>query len=181
MVIKLVISDPKSGLSIQKEANDDASKGFMGLKIGDTVKGEIVDLHGYEFALMGGSDYCGFPMRKDVAGVGRKKILAYRGTGIRKAMKGIIQRKTVCGNTVHSKISQINLKVTKMGTDNIFANAGKKKESVEDKAEGVKAKKPAKEVKDDPIVAKPGKKEAAPAKAKDQKTAVKESPKPASK
>jgi len=131
MALKLVISDPKSGLSVQKETTDDASKGFMGLKLGDTVKGELVDLHGYEFVLTGGSDYCGFPMRKDVAGVGRKKILAYQGVGIKKAKKGIIQRKTVCGNTVHTKISQLNLKVLKQGTVNIFSEAGKKKEGKE--------------------------------------------------
>jgi len=133
MAFKLVISDPKSGMSVQKEASDDALKGFIGLKIGDSVKGELIDLTGYEFLLTGGSDYCGFPMRKDVPGIGRKKILAFRGVGVRKLKKGILQRKTVCGNTVHAKTSQINLKVVKQGTENIFAEAGKK--SKEDKAD----------------------------------------------
>ncbi|MBS3132866.1 30S ribosomal protein S6e [Candidatus Woesearchaeota archaeon] len=142
MALKLVISDPKSGFSIQREAAEDAAKGFMGLKIGDTVKGELFDLHGYEFMLTGGSDFCGFPMRKDVPGIGRKKILAYEGVGIKKLKKGILQRKTVCGNTVHAKISQVNLKVTKHGSEDIFAEAGKKKEDGaknEGKAEEKKA------------------------------------------
>ena len=136
MAFKLVISDPKSGMSVQKDADDEASKSFVGLKIGDSVKGELIDLTGYEFMLTGGSDYCGFPMRKDVPGVGRKKVLAYQGVGLRKLKKGILQRKTVCGNTVHPKTSQINLKVVKQGTTNIFADAGKKdkkEEKVEEK------------------------------------------------
>lgn len=135
MAFKLVISDPGSGMSVQKEADDEASKGFIGLKIGDSVKGELIGLHGYEFAITGGSDYCGFPMRKDVPGIGRKKILAYHGVGVRPLKKGILQRKSVCGNTIHAKISQINLKVVKQGAENIFAGAGKKKEGGSEKGE----------------------------------------------
>ena len=117
---KVVLSDPKTGLSVQKEVKEPAAKAFLGLKIGDTVKGEVIDLQGYEFEITGGSDFCGFPMRKDVVGVGRKKILAYAGTGIRKQEKGMLQRKTVCGNTVHAKIAQINLKAIKVGSADIF-------------------------------------------------------------
>ncbi len=131
MALKLVISDPKSGLSVQKEVADDALKGFTGLKIGDAVKGELIDLHGYELVITGGSDYCGFPMRLDVPGVGRKKILAYHGVGMRKGLKGMLQRKTVCGNTVHAKIAQINVKVVKQGTANIFEEVSKKKAAKE--------------------------------------------------
>ncbi len=140
MVVKLVISDPTSGLSVQKEIADEALKGFMGAKIGDTLKGELVDLHGYEFVLTGGSDYCGFPMRLDVPGVGRKKILAYHGVGMKKGLKGMLQRKTVCGNTVHAKIAQLNLKVVKKGTSNPFEEVEKKKTAKEKPA--VKAEEP---------------------------------------
>ncbi len=142
MAIKIVISDPESGLSVQKEVSDEAMKGFMGVKIGDALKGELVDLHGYEFVLTGGSDYCGFPMRKDVPGVGRKKILAYHGVGMKKGLKGMLQRKTVCGNTIHAKTAQINVKVVKRGTSNLFEEVEKKKaskEKPEAKAEAPKA------------------------------------------
>ena len=118
---KVVISDPKTGLSVQREVNDPAAKAFLGLKIGDTIKGEVIDLQGYEFEISGGSDFCGFPMRKDVLGVGRKKILSYVGTGVRKQEKGMLQRKTVCGNTIHAKIVQVNLKAVKVGATDIFA------------------------------------------------------------
>lgn len=125
---KVVISDPKTGLSIQKEVKDPAAKAFLGLKIGDTIKGETIDLHGYEFEVTGGSDFCGFPMRKDVMGVGRKKILSYSGTGVRKQEKGMLQRKTVCGNTIHAKIVQVNLKAVKAGSTDIFTEVKAKAE-----------------------------------------------------
>ena len=128
MVFKLVISDGKSGLSVQKELDDKATKSLIGLKIGDSVKGELIDLQGFDLQLTGGSDYCGFPMRRDVQGTGRKKILAYQGVGFRKDRKGILQRKTVCGNTVHAKIAQVNLKVVKHGNAGIFDEVKKKLE-----------------------------------------------------
>jgi small subunit ribosomal protein S6e len=125
---KLVISDPKSGLSAQKQAKEQAFKAMVGLKIGDSVKGEVLGMAGYEFIITGGSDYCGFPMRRDVSGTGRKKLLAYEGVGVKRQERGMLQRKTVCGNTVHDKIAQINLKITKAGTEDLFAAALIKRE-----------------------------------------------------
>ncbi len=138
---KLVISDPKTALSMQREAKDAAASRLVGLKIGDTVKGEALDLAGYEFEITGGSDYSGFPMRKDVQGPGRKRILAVKGVGVRIAGKGIKQRKTVCGNTIHERIAQVNMKVIKEGQEKIFE--AKAKEASE-KAAARKAEKDAK-------------------------------------
>ena len=117
---KLVISNPKGGKSAQRDCKEPDSKKFVGLKIADKVKGELIDLGGYELQITGGSDYCGFPMRKDLPGTARKKILAVRGIGIRNTEKGIKVRKTVCGNTIYARTSQINLKVLKEGKENIF-------------------------------------------------------------
>lgn len=111
---KLVIG-LKEGKCVQQEVKDADASVFLGLKIGDTVKGDSFGLTGYEFLITGGSDHCGFPMRKDVPGSGRKKIFAVEGIGMKKKGKGKKQRKTLCGNTVHANISQINLKVTKEG------------------------------------------------------------------
>ena len=147
---KVVISDPKTGLSVQREVKDPAAKAFLGLKIGDTIKGETIDLHGYDFEIAGGSDFCGFPMRKDVIGVGRKKILSYVGTGVRKQEKGMLQRKTVCGNTIHAKIAQVNLKASKIGSIDIFGEVKAKSEATKaDRA----AKKSGKDAKQEAAVA----------------------------
>ncbi len=88
---------------------------LVGRKIGDKVEGSIIGHEGYEFEITGGSDHCGFPMRKDVEGTNRKRILAVQGVGLNKASKGIRIRKTVAGNTIHEKIAQVNLKTIKEG------------------------------------------------------------------
>lgn len=162
MGIKIVISDPKNGRSVQREVKDDNAKSMLGLKVGDTFKGELIDLTGYEFKITGGSDNCGFPMRHDVP-IARKKILAVKGVGVSnrkkalgkdmkymRTMKGMRQRVTVAGNMVNDKTSQINAVITKHGKENFFpepkpkaekeaAPASAPKEAAE-KAEPKKAK-----------------------------------------
>ena len=130
--IKVVIADPKKGKCVQKELSEENSHALFGKKLGDTVRGELLDLTGYEFKITGGSDYCGFPMRADVSGLARKKILAVKGIGIKplkyKIRKtkpfqfhpGSRQRKSVCGNTVHDKIAQLNFVVVKHGSAPLF-------------------------------------------------------------
>jgi small subunit ribosomal protein S6e len=138
-----VVIGTKQGKCIQKEVSEEDSKGFIGKKIGETLKGELIGLTGYEFLITGGSDHAGFPMRKDIQGPGRKRILAVKGIGVKIKRKGSRQRKTVCGNTIHDKISQINLKVVKEGKTPLAVP------KEEGKAEGKKEEKPAekKEVK----------------------------------
>jgi len=116
-----VVIGTKDGKCVQKEVPEEDSKNLVGKKIGETVKGEIIGLTGYEFEITGGTDYAGFPMRKDIAGTGRKRILAVCGVGLKKKAKGLRIRKTVCGNTIHAKISQINLKVLKEGKEKLGA------------------------------------------------------------
>ena len=70
---KLCIADPKSGKTYQTEAKEQAARGFIGMNLGENVKGEAFDMPGYEFLITGGSDFCGFPMRKGILGI-RKKI-----------------------------------------------------------------------------------------------------------
>ena len=111
---KLCISDPSSGRTFQKEVKDNLAVPFVGLNIGETVKGDNAGLSGYELQITGGSDYCGFPMRKGILGL-RKKITLSGGVGFRREGKGTKRRKTVCGHKIHEKISQINLKVIKQG------------------------------------------------------------------
>ncbi|MEK6849201.1 MAG: S6e family ribosomal protein [Nanoarchaeota archaeon] len=127
MPVKLVFG-LKNGTSVQKEVADDVAKHIVGKKIGDHIKGEALGFAGYEFELKGGSDYCGFPMRWDVAGFQRKRILTVRGVGLKMTSPGIKHRKTVCGNTVHPKIHQLNLKVIKEGSAPLAPPKEEKKE-----------------------------------------------------
>lgn len=145
---KICISDPSSGKTFQKEVKDEYAKPFVGLNIGEAVKGDGMDLPGYELEITGGSDYCGFPMRKGILGL-RKSISIYGGVGFRGGSKGIKRKKTVCGHKIHDKISQINLKVIKEGSKKLNEIFGvPEKEAREDKGqkEGkIKAKEETKE------------------------------------
>ncbi len=120
MDIKIVISDPQTGRSVQREIKEADGKKLIGKKVGESIKGELIDLVGFEFQITGGSDYAGFPMRKDLPGQGRKRILAVGGIGIHNSEKGIKRRKMIAGNTVHAQTAQINVKIIKAGKEDIF-------------------------------------------------------------
>ena len=134
---KLCIADPKSGKTYQTEAKEQAARGLIGMNLGENLKGESFDMPGYEFLITGGSDYCGFPMRKGILGI-RKKITLLGGVGFKakKTEKGIKRRKTVCGHKINENIVQINLKVTKEGGKKLSDMFGKKEEG--EKKEAVK-------------------------------------------
>jgi small subunit ribosomal protein S6e len=130
---KFVINDVKTGKTFQKSLEDTS---LIGKKIGETIKGDFLGLEGYELEIRGGSDFAGFFMHKDIAGPGRRRSLLSRSTGMRKNRSGLMLRKTVCGNTISDKITQVNLKVSKYGAkglDEIFA--APKEEAAETPAE----------------------------------------------
>ncbi len=123
MVKFKVVIGTKSGKSLQKELSEEESKYFLGKILKEAIKGDLIGFPGYEFLITGGSDYCGFPMRWDVNGTGRNKILAVAPTtGLkrRSQSKKAKVRKLVCGNSVHEKIAQVNLKVLKEGSNPLF-------------------------------------------------------------
>jgi small subunit ribosomal protein S6e len=128
MEIKLNIGDPKSKRTITKTVVDNATEVFLDKKIGDKLFGDSFDLAGYEFEITGGSDNAGFPMRRDVKGIARKRILMVKGVGLRANVRGRKVRKSVAGNTVYAKTAQINLKVLKHGSAPLFEAKEEKKE-----------------------------------------------------
>lgn len=125
---KLVLGT-KEGTSIQRELTEEQSANLLGKRIGDPLPGEMVGLAGYELSITGGSDHCGFPMRRDVQGPARRRILAVSGVGLKKQGKGLRIRKTVAGNTIHDKTAQVNVKVLKTGPEPLVKlGEGKKEE-----------------------------------------------------
>ena len=144
---KIVVSDVTNGKTYQKELKDEDARKFIGLRIGDKIKADFLDMGDIEVEITGGSDDCGFPMRKDVRGTARKKILAVGGVGLKKKEKGIKQRKTVCGNTIHAKISQINVKVlggkpVKVEKEKTEENPAEKEKPSQEKTEKKQESKP---------------------------------------
>ncbi len=104
---QLVLSDPKTRKSAKLEVKDPTSQFFMGLKIGDTVDASSAGIHG-KIKITGGSDRSGTPMRTDVQGSGKKRILLGNPPGIRAGESGFRKRKLVRGNTISSEVYQIN-------------------------------------------------------------------------
>lgn len=129
MAMKVVIND-KDGKSYQKELANEEAEALQGKVLGEEVNGESIGLPGYKLKITGGSDNCGFPMRKDVSGQGRKRILISKSTGFKgklrgKRFGGLRVRKTIVANTVNENIHQLNIKVTKQGKqglDKIFSS-----------------------------------------------------------
>ena len=105
---KLTISDIK-GKSVSKELKDGDANPLLGLQLGNETDASIVGLTG-KLKLMGGSDKSGVPMRNDVHGAARKKVLLSRGVGLQDAESGQRKRKLMRGNTVSEEIYQVNCK-----------------------------------------------------------------------
>jgi small subunit ribosomal protein S6e len=81
-------------------------------------------LSGYALEITGGSDKAGVPMRKDVTGANRRRILITSPPGYRPKENGKRRRKTVRGNEISTEISQINVKIMEYGRqpiEKIFA------------------------------------------------------------
>lgn len=116
--LKLTVGD-KDGKTYKKDLSPEDSATLVGKKLGEKVHGASIGFEGYEFEITGGSDYCGFPMRKDLPGTARKKVLITGGVGLRAntKRKGLRIRKMVAGNTVHEQTVQVNLKVLKAGKE----------------------------------------------------------------
>jgi small subunit ribosomal protein S6e len=111
---------PGKGLSKLIEIDEKRFR-FENMKIGDTIKGGLIGFPNYEFQITGGSDASGFPMRKDVHGPVKKKILvSKRGIGYKPLRKGQKKRKTVRGNEITSDMTLINLKIVKYGESELF-------------------------------------------------------------
>jgi small subunit ribosomal protein S6e len=95
----------------QIRINDARTQALLGLKIGDEIDGGLVGLKGYKLVITGGSDISGFPMRPDIPGPVKKRVLLSGPPGFHPKEKGERRRKTVRGNTIAPDIVQINTKI----------------------------------------------------------------------
>lgn len=116
-----VVIGAKDGKSYQKELKSPEADVLAKRKIGDKVSGDPLGMPGYEFEITGGSDKCGFPMRKGVQ-TARKVVFIGKGVGFcgknrnGKKQQGLARKKTVCGERITSIIHQVNIKVLKEGS-----------------------------------------------------------------
>jgi len=105
---KLTISDIK-GKSVTKELKDADVNPLLGLQIGNETDAAIVGLKG-KLKITGGSDKSGVPMRSDIHGAARKRVLLSKGVGLQNVEFGQRVRKLMRGNTISEEIYQVNCK-----------------------------------------------------------------------
>lgn len=132
MEFKVVVSDPESGNSYQREVKDEKARRFKGLELGEEVDGSMLGLEGYKIEVTGGSDKSGFPMKKGVHGATRPKSLMTDGLGYNPEKKGMRRRKRIRGEKIDDDIAQINVKITKKGRKSIEELFGLKGETSEE-------------------------------------------------
>ncbi|MCD6522916.1 MAG: 30S ribosomal protein S6e [Candidatus Diapherotrites archaeon] len=133
--MKIVVSNPEDGKSYQKELEKAQEKTLYGKRIGDKISGDTIGLTGYELVITGGSDKQGFPMRADLHGTARKKVLLSKGPGFHPKRKGERRRKSVRGNTISEEIAQVNMKVSKKGKEPLEKLFGKGEEEKKEEKE----------------------------------------------
>ncbi len=130
---KLVVSDPKTGKAYNIDVTGPKTAKFVGKAVGTAMDGEAAGLTGYTLVITGGSDKDGIPMRKDLPGQGRRKVLVAGGIGYHPKSDGMRKRKTLRGSEVSSDLVQVNASITAYGPKPIeeivpkSEGAGKKK------------------------------------------------------
>lgn len=124
----MVLSDPyqKKALTIQLTPQQFGL--LKGKKIGESVDGSAFGYKGFIVKITGGTDKDGFPMRPDVSGPRKVRILLTGGVGFhprrkppskrkkrrkKRLVKGMRKRVTVRGNMISEAIAQINAKLVK--------------------------------------------------------------------
>ncbi len=109
---KIIVSDPEAGTSKVVELEEVRAVPFIGRRLGEIIDGAVVDLPAHKVQIMGGSDKDGVPMRGNVHGGVRRRVVLSGGAGFNPKKKGERKRKTVRGNIITDEIAQINMKIT---------------------------------------------------------------------
>lgn len=131
---KIIISDPDSGTSKTVELEETRTVPLIGRRVGEILDGAVVGLSGHKVRITGGSDKDGFPMRPNVHGGVRRKVILGGGVGFNPKDEGQRRRKMVRGNVITDEIVQINMKIME-----------KPKKAKEEKKKKTKEKTPKKE------------------------------------
>jgi small subunit ribosomal protein S6e len=113
---KVIVSDPEAGTSKVVELEEARAAPFIGRKLGETIDGAVVDLPAHKVQIRGGSDKDGVPMRGNVHGGVRRRVVLSGGAGFSPENKGERKRKTVRGSTITDEIVQINMKIVEKPT-----------------------------------------------------------------
>ncbi|EQD66126.1 Ribosomal protein S6e [mine drainage metagenome] len=112
--MKLIYSDPKTGLSASMELDEDKKSALLNRKIGDEIDASVFGLTGYKVKITGGSDSSGFPLDRSMQGQLKRKTLRERkkkSTGER-----VYKRVTVRGNMISTDTNQVSVAIMEYGS-----------------------------------------------------------------
>ncbi len=105
-----IVSDP-NGTSQRVEIEDAQLRPLVGTRIGQTIDGSLAGMQGYKLKFTGGTDKDGVPMRPDVHGSARARIVLSGGVGYKPTDKGMQKRKVVRGNTISAETAFLNFSI----------------------------------------------------------------------
>ena len=123
----LNISDPETKKDQRVELEEERMSSLIGIKIGEVIEGSIVNLSGHKIRLTGGTDKDGIPMRPDVHGSVKARIILSSGVGYKPRKRGERKRILVRGNTVSADTTFLNFKIEEK------PKKGKRKEKKQEK------------------------------------------------
>jgi small subunit ribosomal protein S6e len=107
----LIVSDPRNGTSQRVELDDQQLRAIIGTRIGQVIDGTLAGLQGYKIKLTGGTDKDGIPMRPDVHGSAKARIVLSGGVGYKPKNIGKRKRKVVRGNIVSAETTFLNFSI----------------------------------------------------------------------
>ncbi len=116
---KAIVNDVKTGKSYNVTVSGHHANSLIGKSIGEVVDGIFVGLPGYKIKITGGSDGNGTPMRSDLPGTKRVKLLLSDSKGFHEKYHGQRKRTAIRGSTVSAEIVQINMAVAEYGPKSI--------------------------------------------------------------
>lgn len=128
---KAIVNDKKTGKSYNVAVSGHHANSLIGISIGETVDGIFVGLPGYKLQITGGSDKNGTPMRKDLPGNKRVRLLLSDSLGFHtvtqtrngkkkdKSYKGERKRVAIRGCQISAEIVQINMAISEYGPKSV--------------------------------------------------------------
>ena len=138
---KIVLSDPETGKAQKIELEEAKAVPLIGRRIGEIIDGTILGLSGYKIQITGGTDKDGFPMRPDIHGGVRRRVIVSSGPGFKPKRKGERRRKMLRGNVITEEIVQINMKIVEKPKTKARKEETERKEKTEEKKETPKEEK----------------------------------------
>ena len=133
-----IVSDPSTGKSQKVEIEDARMSPLVGKKIGEVIDGAVANMAGYKLKISGGTDKDGIPMRPDIHGSAKSRVILSGGVGYHPKAEGERRRKVIRGNTLSSESKFINLTI-------VGQPKGKKKAEKKEKTEETAIDTPAEE------------------------------------